>query len=1110
MDTQTLDFLHEKLDWPSPTEIKSPNGAGAKIYSRLAKQKVCQPLRLQMGSRSVDVGVLVKNSLAEDSEEPVGLVCNFSRSLTPGMLHEVQRLAWNFCRTPLLVTIERHLVRAWSCYEIPSFDSTIAPTSIDSFDLRSTDDISRLIDVLHWVEVASGQFIARHPERFQDSNRADKSLLRNLAFIRENLDLPADVTHDLLARLIFIQFLCQRKDKTGTPALNARVFHSLYRRGLFQKPHESLPEILTSKTDTYSLFRWLNHKFNGDLFPEGLESEKRIVSPLHLRSLSNFVSGDVQMNNGQRCFWPLYSFDAIPLEFISSIYEEFVTNGGEDGGIGDHYSPPHVVDFVLDRVLPWGGVEYDLRILDPACGSAVFLVKAFQRLVNRWRNSHPRQEPSAAFLRGILEKQLFGCDIEPKAIRVASFSLYLAMCDEIDPRHYWSQVKFPPLREVTLRHTDFFNETVAGIQTIEDSKTYDLVVGNAPWGEKTVTAAAATWAKNFDWNNAIPDDQVGPLFLPKAACLVKDDGVVCLIQPAGSLLFNISEPAKTFRRKLFEQLQVEEIVNLSALRFTLFPNATGPACIVVLSRATVKEDLIAYWSPKPIFDAGMKNAIVLESQDLNWIRRIEAIDEPLIWSALTWGSRRDLELTQRLTRKYDKLEKISATPNWLLARGFQRGVKLPKLPSLSKCEFINIRRSHTSERFIQLLSDTLESKTLASQRVGLVCLDAHESSIGTVPKQLSSRIKELSVIGKEDNPNLFECDKVLVFCPVSPAIETEGKPILEHHRDWRECSSVVEASYFDSNSNIYFEHARDLSNYQLPLLIMKESWSTDSFRFRSVVVTPTDTVNVLLFSQSFYGIAGPSEETLASLALTLRSSLAVHFFYMSSGRLASYRPTIRQADLGQLPIAGKADVTFSTLATASDETIDKLVFQLYSLSESEKALVEDFFLYTLEDFKIGRDSAGRKPIQHAQLEFRLSIYCEWLIDTLKEGFGMEKAISSIAYIPTAGKLSPYCIVAIRLDSNFPQHIAEELSVENVRKMILSLSKVNAVGSIFYRRILRVYISEKRAGGEVVPTIYVIKPNEERYWTRSSAMRDADEISADFMQPSAYSKEADHA
>ena len=222
------------------------------------------------------------------------------------------------------------------------------------------------------------------------------------------------------------------------------------------------------------------------------------------------------MKNGQYLLWPHYSFDTIPLEFISSIYEEFVTKRkGQAGqkGIGEHYTKPFLVDFILDKVLPWSGEDYNIKILDPCCGSAVFLVKAFQRLVYRWRNATTGKEPSAAFLRKLLEEHLFGVDREPKAIRVASFSLYLAMCDEIDPRYYWSEVRFPHLRQVTLRNSDFFSENLKGIRSKEDEGSYDLIIGNAPWGEESLTDLAQQWAEQNGWRAA--DKQVGTLFLAK-------------------------------------------------------------------------------------------------------------------------------------------------------------------------------------------------------------------------------------------------------------------------------------------------------------------------------------------------------------------------------------------------------------------------------------------------------------------------------------------------------------------------------------------------------------------------------------------------------------------
>ena len=83
--------------------------------------------------------------------------------------------------------------------------------------------------------------------------------------------------------------------------------------------------------------------------------------------LSEFISGDLSLQSGQRSLWPMYSFDSIPLDFISSIYESFVQHDGMA-----IYTPPHLVDFVLDGVLPWDDTNWDLKVLDPSCGSGVF------------------------------------------------------------------------------------------------------------------------------------------------------------------------------------------------------------------------------------------------------------------------------------------------------------------------------------------------------------------------------------------------------------------------------------------------------------------------------------------------------------------------------------------------------------------------------------------------------------------------------------------------------------------------------------------------------------------------------------------------------------------
>jgi hypothetical protein len=51
-------------------------------------------------------------------------------------------------------------------------------------------------------------------------------------------------------------------------------------------------------------------------------------------------------------------------------------------------------------------------------------------------------------------------------------------------------------------------------------------------------------------------------------------------------------------------------------------------------------------------------------------------------------------------------------------------------------------------------------------------------------------------------------------------------------------------------------------------------------------------------------------------------------------------------------------------------------------------------------------------------------------------------------------------------------------------------------------VARVYTSTEWRG-EQVPTVYLIKPDKIRYWTRSMALRDADEVSADIMAGHTY-------
>ncbi|MBC7852168.1 MAG: N-6 DNA methylase [Pirellulaceae bacterium] len=619
-----LDQAREWLGWPESQQITNPSGAGAKIYADFAKRKIGESLTRSFPNVTVEkICVLAANPNSADTVAPLAVICEFSSDVSPEVLDEAHRLAWSFSRTALLVTLEPHRLIAWSCCCDPSQSRNERQlcelATPDGFKPTGSAQQRSVRDLLHWVSLLTGHFQRKQPKKFRTEGRADELLLKNLRHVRSELlgmDLSQDYCHDLLARIIFSQFLFHRRDRGGDPFFSDSLLNRLHGTVLRDK-HTDLSSILKSKEDTYSLFRWLDDRFNGDLFPgkedssaderdNAWQAEKDAVGPEHLGLLADLVSGTINTKDQQLQLWPRYSFDVIPLEFISSVYEEFLDKHQEKNKA--YYTPPHLVDYVLDAVLPWGGKEWNLKVLDPSCGSGIFLVKAFQRLIHRWRNANGR-EPLVSDLKPILADNLIGVDINSDAVRVASFSLYLAMADAIEPKHYVTREKvFPRLRGKRLVVGDFFDESTRGFRTTEDAATFDIVVGNAPWGDKSIketsqlvspsslsqarvtpkVTQAQLWAKLHEW--PVANNDIGPLFLAKALALIRKGGHVAMLQPASTWLYQRAGEARRLRKRLFESYTVEEVTNLTPIRRELFSRVIGPACVIVVTNGAVSPD----------------------------------------------------------------------------------------------------------------------------------------------------------------------------------------------------------------------------------------------------------------------------------------------------------------------------------------------------------------------------------------------------------------------------------------------------------------------------------------------------------------------------------------
>jgi hypothetical protein len=101
----SLKLTHERLGWPSPQEIRSPSGEGARIFAELAHAKIESTISSYPDASNAKVGVLLRNSQTKGTEAPLAIVTEFNRIASDQTLRMLHRLAWNFSHSPTVVTV---------------------------------------------------------------------------------------------------------------------------------------------------------------------------------------------------------------------------------------------------------------------------------------------------------------------------------------------------------------------------------------------------------------------------------------------------------------------------------------------------------------------------------------------------------------------------------------------------------------------------------------------------------------------------------------------------------------------------------------------------------------------------------------------------------------------------------------------------------------------------------------------------------------------------------------------------------------------------------------------------------------------------------------------
>jgi hypothetical protein len=546
-------------------------------------------------------------------------------------IEELHRQSWNHGRAPFLVVVLPNEVRV--------LDNRAAP--FDDFTLLHATTIDALAD-FSYGSLMSGQLTSRLEGRRRltvvDQLRAD---LRTARLKLVSLELHPEAAKDLLGRSLFLQYLQDRRvlGRVVGPATNA-----------------SLEETVEKSVDAvYELFDEVYARFNGDVFPVS-DDERSSVRIEHLQVVLDFLRG---VRAGQLPIISYYDFSVIPAELLSNIYEEFLED--EQRGSAAHYTPEYIVDLALEEVLPLDPARGAMTVLDPACGSGIFLARAYRRLIDLEETRLGRPlEP--AELSKLLAGSVFGCDTMPSAIRVAAFSCYLVLLDHCRDEDIAKNVRFPTLLDSNLFIGDFFE--------LQDalSGPYDVIATNPPW--KRWTAPAASYIAGH--GRHVGDKQLAQAFLWGSLARLAPLGQMVILMPAKGALYNTSGPNVAFRRELVEDTRLELVIDFSAFRRELFANATGPMAVMVLrGEEHEQEPYITFCTPHPTPLSNSTGRVVLAGGDIKRLPRSEAARRPEYFKATLFGSLRDANLLERLQRRNPTLGELERHGELIIGAGYQ-------------------------------------------------------------------------------------------------------------------------------------------------------------------------------------------------------------------------------------------------------------------------------------------------------------------------------------------------------------------------------------------------------------------------------------------------------
>lgn len=277
---------------------------------------------------------------------------------------------------------------------------------------------------------------------------------------------------------------------------------------------------------------------------------------------------------------------------FNAIYEDILQGLATKKDTGEFYTPRAVTQFIIDMVNPQLGE----KIIDPACGTAGFLVCAIEHLRKQVKNVADRKT---------LQETITGTELKPLPYMLSVVNLIT------------HDIEVPQLENGDALSRE--------LTSIKQKDRVDIIVANPPFGGVVGDGMETNFPLNYRTKES------ADLFLILFIQLLKDGGRAGIVLPDGSLT---GEGVKQrVRQKLLEDCNVHTIVRLPQSVFA--PYATVNTNLIFFEKGKSTKEIWYYEHNLP---EGAK------AYNKTKPIRIEEFDPLKVW----WKKRRESEVSWKV------------------------------------------------------------------------------------------------------------------------------------------------------------------------------------------------------------------------------------------------------------------------------------------------------------------------------------------------------------------------------------------------------------------------------------------------------------------------------